>query len=353
MQLGNYSRTLLKQLQGQFPSNKYVLFSSNLVNNARTSEYFDEESYQICKPESKSPLWRQYGIAKDIKSSEIEIYHGLSAELPKRLVTSCKYVVTIHDLIWRQFPNQYKAIDRIIYDAKAKWACNKAHKIVAISEQTKTDIIEAYGISQDKIDVIYQGCDDSFYTQASEASIKKAKKKYDLPANYVLFVGSLIERKNPLLLAKAADQLPKGVHVVLIGGGKSTYADEIHAIAESNAKVHLKTDVDFADFPALYQGAKAMVYPSIAEGFGIPIIEALASKIPVITSNKSCLPEAAGPSSMLLEDVTEQSLTDAINKVLTDDKLRDKMISDGLEHVKAFSNEEHARRMMELYKGLV
>ena len=164
--LGNYSRTLIETLAHFYPENTYHLFTPNLNTNPRIAAFSKNPSLKIHTPSFPfnkiSPLWRSYFINKDILSSGVQIFHGLSHELPIGLSKKIKQVVTVHDLIQERYPQYYTAIDRKIFTLKLKQACHQADIIVAISEQTKRDIIEFLKIDAEKIQVIYQSCHQQF-----------------------------------------------------------------------------------------------------------------------------------------------------------------------------------------------
>ena len=180
------------------------------------------------------------------------------------------------------------------------------------------------------------------------------RERYALPDHYVLSVGTIEERKNVLLAIKALDELPEEIHLVIVGR-RTPYTDEAVKYIKSHSldkRVHFRHQVTFDDLPALYQCAKLFVYPSRYEGFGIPIIEALHSGVPVIAATGSCLEEAGGPNSIYVNPDNAQEMANAIRLVWNNPDLRQKMIEQGLEYVSRFSAEKQASQMMELYRAL-
>lgn len=215
----------------------------------------------------------------------VQLYHGLSNELPIGIhKTGIKSVVTIHDLIFLRYPEYYKPIDRKIYNFKFKYACHVADRIVAISECTKRDIMNFYQIPAEKIDVVYQGCDPQYSEIVSEQKKKQVKEIYQLPEKYILNVGSIETRKNLMLALEALKDIPADIHLVAVGK-KTPYVDSLMEYANENGlndHLHLIHNLPHSDLPAVYQQALMFVYPSRFEGFGIPIIEAMHSQLPVI-----------------------------------------------------------------------
>nr|MBC7613616.1 glycosyltransferase family 4 protein [Pseudopedobacter sp.] len=218
--LGNYARSVIQILATHHQENQYFIYTPDKVKNNRTNFLFELPNTLIRSAPTKflKSYWRSKGVVKDLKKDGIELYHGLSHEIPSGLKSAgIKSVVTIHDLIYLRFPNYFKWMDRKIYDSKFRSACENSNKIIAISEQTKKDIIHFFGINEDKIEVIYQGCDPIFYAQQSEKKYNEVKLKYHLPNEFLLCVGTVETRKNQILILKALQLLPKNIHLLLVG----------------------------------------------------------------------------------------------------------------------------------------
>ena len=228
--LGNYSRTIISNLQKHFPENQYFLYTPKSVRNKDTEEFFDESKYTIRESTSLSKsYWRSFSIVKDLKKDNIDIFHGLSAELPVGIQKSgIKSIVTIHDLIFKFVKEDYKLPDRIIYDIKTKNACNNANKIITISQFTKKDLIKIYKIKPEKIKVIYLPISTNFEKKYSDDILIRTKNKFDLPKRFFLYVGSIIKRKNLRIIIEAMNIINKDelIPLVVIGNGKK-YLHEI------------------------------------------------------------------------------------------------------------------------------
>lgn len=356
--LGNYSRTLLQDLSKYFPENEYSLFTPKFKKNNRTHPFFNTSKFALKTARGNSAIWRSFGIKKDLTANQIQLFHGLSHEIPIGLQkTKIKSVVTIHDLIFKHYPNQFQFIDRKVYDWKFRYSCENADRIVAISESTKRDIIHFYNIPEDKIEVIYQTCDNLFKNQSQELSFSKIQEKYQLPQDYLLYVGSIIERKKLLPIVQAIHQLPKDLQIplVILGDGKGYKKEVLNYIAKNNLdQLNIfPKNVEFSDFPAIYQNAKMMIYPSIYEGFGIPLIEALFSKTPVITTSLSSLPEAAGPGAHYIESPSPELIKSGIKKILSDQDYASSLVEKGYQYVQRFQSKQLSEEMMELYKKVL
>ncbi len=355
--LGNYSRTLLRDLANNFPEQGYFLYTPKVKRIESTNFFLNSPGFQVHMPRGMQKiLWRSIGVKKMLKKHNIDIFHGLSHEIPLGISQKgIKSVVTIHDLIFKHYPKQYKAVDNIIYNVKFKYACQNADRVVAISESTRKDIVDFYQIDPAKITVIYQSCSDQFKHRWPESKIQAIIEKYQLPDNFMLYVGSVIERKNLLNIVKAMDLLPDNLapHLVIVGEGGS-YKDKVHEFITARKMDRQVSFIKpvFEDIPALYQRASLFVYPSVYEGFGIPVIEALYSHTPVVTSNVSSLPEAGGPGALQVDPYSVEALAEAIEKGLTDENLREDMVAKGFAYVQKFDGDAAAKQMMGLYKSL-
>lgn len=360
--LGNYSRYIVDILCQFGPENEYVLYAPKKRENKRLDKLTKQyQQLQLSYPTTSSwkklsPLWRVWGVTRQLEKEKIDIFHGLSNELPLNIHQSeVKSIVTIHDLIFLRYPQYYHSIDRKIYTYKFRKACENADKIIAISECTKRDIIEFFRIPADKIEVVYQGCDPSFIHPVAEEKKREVRAKYQLPDHYILNVGSIEERKNALSAVQALMMLPEQIHLVIVGR-HTKYTDKVeHFIKENKLeeRVHIISNVPFDDLPAFYQLAEIFVYPSRFEGFGIPIIEALYSGIPVVAATGSCLEEAGGPDSIYVHPDDIKGMTDAFKQIYTDPERKKNMIEKGHSFAKRFSEEKQAEEILNIYKKLM
>ena len=356
--LGNYSRSIITLLSSFYPDNNYILYTPPYKPHPE-HRFSDRENIQIVQPQGMykrfPSVWRSFGITHDAKRDAVQLFHGLSGELPiglnKRHIRS---VVTIHDLIFLRYPQFYKPIDRLIYKKKFKSACENADLIIAISKQTRQDIIDFFGIAGEKIRLVYQGCDPQFYETCSDEQKQTVATKYQLPPNYILYVGTIEERKNLNTIVRALASLPDRYRLVAVGK-PTAYMQQVNSEIDRlalHSRVHFIHKVDFRDLPAIYQQAEVFVLPSVFEGFGIPVLEALNSKIPAITSNVSSLPEAGGAHSMYVNPSDSRELEQALLRLFTDSDLRMSMITNGYQHALNFREEKIAADLWEVYNEL-
>lgn len=358
--LGNYSRNLIDSLVQLDGSNSIILFSPKIkkrINLKSTTEAV----VSIISPKRifrgfLSSLWRSRFIVNDIKRTKVDVYHGLSHELPFGISRSgAKSVVTVHDLIFLRYPQFYGWINVYIYKRKLEYACRVADRVVAISSQTKADLVDFLSVPPSKIDVIYQSCDVSFQYRHTEEELEAVKQKYGLPSSYILYVGTVETRKNLLNIVKAIHENNIDIPLVVIGRKTKYFHAEVLPYIEQNnvCNIVFPQFVPNEDLPAVYQGALCFVYPSVFEGFGIPILEALTSGVPVITSKGSCFEETGGSHSLYVDPDSPDQIADAIIRVVNNPDLRAEMGSQGYEHSKKFLPERIVEKYMELYRELL
>ncbi|HET8574090.1 MAG TPA: glycosyltransferase family 1 protein [Edaphocola sp.] len=352
--LGNYSRTLLRSLAQFYPQNNYFLYTPKL-NHYPETDFLFNSNFQVRTAPQYIPgsIWRSRLMASGLKRDQLDIYHGLSHELPIGLrKTGIFSIVTIHDLIFLRFPQLYPAIDRKIYLAKIRQACKNAQIIIAISEQTKRDIRQFIGVPEEKIKVVYQSCSPAFHPNHSVQNIRDIRMKYGLPEKYLLYVGTVEERKNLLLIAKALAHLPVEFKCVAIGKKKEYFTavkDFLQKEKLANRMV-FPEEVHYGDLPLIYGGAQIFIYPSRFEGFGIPVLEAISSGIPVIAAKGSCLEEAGGPGSVYVDPDDEQALAHGVLHIADSAGISGEMSRKGLRFAENFSLQNTASALMNTYQ---
>ena len=354
--LGNYSRDLLKLVATFFPKNKYFVYNTKLKRIDRLSSFHNiiEKLPESAFWKKFSSIWRQGPILKQMKKDELQLYHGLSGEIPRGIKkTGIPSVVTIHDLIFVRYPELYSFFDRKIYFNKFKYAAQNADKIIAISEQTKKDIIDFLNIDASKVKVIYQGCHSVFKDRVSQAKKLEVKGKFKLPDRFILNVGTIEERKNLLSVLRSIKNL--NIPLVVIGRKTNYFQTVLKFIEDNNMnnQVHFLEAVNLTELATIYQMASIFVYPSFFEGFGIPIIEALYSKTPVITTKGGVFPEAGGPDTIYVNPNNTLEISEAIVHILGDDCKHDEIAEKGYTFVQKFNDDVISNNMMNLYMSIL
>jgi len=354
--LGNYSRNTVNLLARYYPENRYVLFVPRL-----SDLFTPPASVDIISPISGfskkfGTFWRIFKVSGLLKKSKIDIFHGLSHVLPIGLKrTGIPSVVTIHDLIYLRYPEFYRRIDRKLYLFHTLTGCRKATKILAISEQTKNDLVNLLGIDPAKIEVIHQSCNNAYYERVSEEQKAIVREKFNLPEKFILCVGTIEVRKNQLAILEGVANEKLDIPVVIVGKPTSykRILDEYILVAGLRKQLVFLHDTDTADLQAIYQMAEVMVYPSFYEGFGLPVLEAQASGCPVITSNVSSLPEAGGNGALYVNPANSSEIGKAITSILTNSELKEEMIRKGTRNAQLFGDHIVADKLANLYRSIL
>ena len=358
--LGNYCRTLLNDLGTIDTTDSFRLYVPDLGRDDLRSQLDMPRNMSFVTPANKlvkplRSLWRIKGIVNDLKRDGVDIYHGLTGELPLGLSEAgIKSVVTIHDLIFMRCPEYYNPVDVAIYKWKFRNAIRQANRIIAISECTRRAIMELGEIDDSRIDVVYQSCDTRFRQQVSPEQKQDVRARYSLPKRYVLFVGTIEERKNALLAAQALPYLSDDIHLVLVGR-QTAYAKTITSFARQNGlanRIHMLSGVPTSDLYAIYQQAECFVYPSRYEGFGIPVIEAIQSRLPVIACTGSCLEEAGGPDNVYVDPDEPQEMAMAIKSITDNPDAARQIVTRSLDYIRRFENGNVAQEMLNVYRSL-
>ena len=367
--LGSYGRTLVNDL-AEIQNLQLRLYAPDKGRDDLRGQISDRPNVAFCYPSNienrtskiapRSSLlasyWRTRGIVGDLRRDGVQIFHGLSGELPVGIRKSgIRSVVTIHDLIFLRHPEFYHWIDTKIYAWKFRQTIREADHIIAISECTKRDIMELGNVDESRISVIYQSFSPRFSAKVEPESLESVRQRYQLPKRFMLSVGSIEARKNILLAVKALAHLPEEISLVVVGR-RTKYADKVLEFAKKQgltARVRFFHGVPDDDLPAFYALAETFVYPSVYEGFGIPIIEAIGCGLPVVACTGSCLEEAGGPASLYVAPDDKRALADAITKTLPGAEGREQRICQSQDYIRRFRGTDVARQVAELYQSLL
>lgn len=347
--LGNYSRFVLNALQKFVPKHEYFAYTPKIKSGLFG---FDLTQTPPLSNTLYGAWWRSYGIVKDLQRDKIALFHGLSNELPHGLAKAgIKSVVTIHDLIFLRYPELYPAIDRMFYQQKFKRACQQADVVVAVSQQTKRDIIDFYDIDPSKIKVVYQDCHELFHRSAQVASDSLNQNQ-----PYLLSVGTLEPRKNQLSLVKAFMQADLTEAQLVLIGGQTPYQRQIEAFIAQNglhSKVKILNQVPFAELLVWYKHARVFGYVSVFEGFGIPIVEALHSGVPVLAATGSCLEEAGGGGALYCAPHDIEAMAQKLKQLWNNEAVRQKLIREGQGHLSQLAAPKIASDLAEIYSRVL
>lgn len=336
--LGVYGRSLVKNLVKEFPNNEYYLFTPKETDLFRVNS---KQVKTITAPGFFNLFWRSYGINKEIATHHLDIYHGLSNEIPFKLNHSTKYICTIHDLIWLKYPDTYKKIDRNIYTKKLKHACTHSDMLIATSKQTANDLHEIMDIPKDRIRVVYQSGNEIPHNISRTSPI-------DEP--YFFYLSSFQKRKNHLRLVQAYSNIKDKTNRLLVLAGKEgeTFNEVKRFISDNKLQsdVVILSNLNEIEKYQWLKHADAFVYPSIDEGFGIPLIEAMQLGTPLLLNDIPVFKEIA-------EDTAEYfSLSEAgdlENKLSTFKKPTSETTSNLPLLLNKFSISETSKSLLSIY----
>jgi glycosyltransferase involved in cell wall biosynthesis len=307
--------------------------------------------------DTRSPLkriaWEQ--ALQPFQLGDFDLYHAQAFVAP--VILSKPSVVTVYDLSFLHYPQGLTAARRLYLRLFTPISCRRAKRVIAISASTAKDLTAAFGIAPSKIDIALGAYDEDRFVPLSAERIEAFRRENGLPERFWLFVGTLEPRKNLVALIEAYAALPASERLpLIIGGGKGWLYEDIFAAVDRHG---LRDEVRFAGFlpaetlPLWYNSAESFVYPSIYEGFGLPVVEAMACGTPVITSNASSLPEAAGAAAMVINPQDIAALTDALRTAYYNREWREKARKDGIDQAAHFSWKRTAEDTIASYrKGL-
>lgn len=348
-----YLHNALKYISETDQKNQYFLYYQDNPKKLIKADNFQH----IVKP---WPIyWTQSRLPFLLFKEKPDILFMPIQTLPFLMPASLKTVVTIHDLAFLMYPETFPTIDRLKHRLFAWHAIKRADKIITISESTKKDIIRFYNVKPEKIQIVYHGYDAyifrPFQNEKDCAIIEQVKTKYRITKPYILYVGALQPRKNILGLIKAFEILGKTDYQLVVAGGKAWLYDELFNYVKQSP---LRENIIFTgrfeteELPALLWGSEVFVYPSFYEGFGLPVIEAMACGTPVVTSNTSSLPEVAGDAAVLINPDKPEEIKEAVKKILEDKVWKEKLIQDGFANVARFSWKKCARETLSVFASI-
>ncbi len=294
-------------------------------------------------------LWSQLALpTKLFFDQKVDVFFTPAHYAPR--FCPAPLVVPIHDLSYFYYPDEFLKRDLYKLSAWTKYSVKNAKKIIAVSENTKNDLIKFYNLPESKIEVIYNG-----YEKKANNENLKMKNSYMLNAKcYILYVGTLQPRKNVITLIKAFDKFRKQhpEFKLVIVGKKGWLYDEIFSLAK---QLYLEKEIIFTDYVSdseliqLYKNAFCFVLPSLYEGFGIPLLEAMAQGCPVLSSNSSSLPEIGGNACLYFDPTNVNNLVQSLDKLYDNNKLRNDLISKGKKRIQAFSWTKCANQTLEIF----
>ncbi len=342
-----YSRELIRALLALDRSNKYRLYTRERVPR----EFFQSAHAEI-RTIPVSRLWTHLGLSLEMLTRTPDWLFVPAHVLP--LFHPRRSIVTVHDLGQIHFPEAYPLRQRTYHTASALWNVRTATHILADSEATRDDLVKYYRVAPGKITVVYPAYDANLFCPPSEeGDIESIPMRLRVGKDYVLAIGTIHPRKNYIRLIEAFARLTNRNLQLIIVGRRGWLYDSIFARCHEldlEARVQFLDYVPAIEMPALVRGARLLAFPSLHEGFGLPILEAQACGIPVVCSMSSSMPEVAGDAALFVDPLDVEAIAGAMERVLGDDVLCSKLISHGLENVKRFSWKQSAEQVLRIFE---
>ncbi len=360
----NYSYHLLRALSKLESPHRFLLFFKNPPSPGIQRDIFEDNSAFELRVLGSAPFWRQNALAKACLKEKPDLLFLTTPTLPCVRRPSLKTVITVHDLCFDYLPERQQFPQKLLLGKAEKYASLGASRVIAVSKATKKALVSKFNVSTRKIDVVYEGVDkrkfhppaggtkSKFQTQKK----KEIRRKYGIGENYVLFVGTVQPRKNlrriieafSLVTEKLADPLQ-----LVVAGRPGWLVDDIYSAPKDfgvEDRVKFLGGVPDADLSLLYGNAKVLLFPSLCEGFGLPILEAMSVGCPVITSNISSMPEVGGKTAFYVNPYDAEDIAHGLQTMLTDDNLRQTLILSGKKRAAEFSWQRTAKETLKVFE---
>ena len=349
----NYTVNLVRALEQVDCVNEYTVFAKP----EHASLFSSRERFHIVPVPLASRYfriaWEQTMLPVLARRARLDVLHSPHYTMP--FAAGCASVVSFHDMTFFLYPQVHRAYKKLFFTYMMRFSARHAGAIIAISESTRDDVLRILKLEPRKVFTVVYGIDRIFQPLRDEAMFAEVRQKYNLPPQYILYVGNLEPRKNlPTLLRAFARLVQKGLpHSLVLAGSRGWMDSDIFSTVQElglGARVLFPGYCPQPELPALYGAASLFVYPSLYEGFGLPVLEALACGVPVITSNVSSMPEVAGDAALLVDPHNVDELADKMEGVLEDAALRERLSCAGPERARAFRWERTARETLAVYE---
>ncbi|HYK21375.1 MAG TPA: glycosyltransferase family 1 protein [Pyrinomonadaceae bacterium] len=350
----SYAVHLVESLAQIDSFNQYTIYIT--TNEARDRFHRRWPNFKVRATLPHTPVIRiPLTLSAELRKNPVDVLHVQFTAPP---FCPCPTVVSIHDLSFEHLPETFKRRSRMQLRLTVRKSARRAARILSLSEHSRRDIIETYGISPDRVTAIPLAAASHFAPITDSRELQRVRHNYGIDGEYILSVGSIQPRKNLARLVKAyaflraeysEDKLPK---LVLAGKCAWLYDETLRALEETGLRdaVVLTGYVPEADLPALYSGALCFIYPSYFEGFGLPPLEAMKCGAPVIVGNRTSLPEVVGDAALTVDPFDVEAIAAAIKRLMSDSQLRQELRSKGQQRAGMFDWRETARKTLKVYQ---
>jgi glycosyltransferase involved in cell wall biosynthesis len=345
-----YYRCLIKALAAEDTHNDYLLYATHASAVRAVCKSFQNSTIREINP--ASPYFRiPFGIPLQVRNS-VDVYHAQFIVPP---FLKCKTVATIPDIAFEHVPEMFSPYQRAWSKLLIRRSAVRADHVITVSERSKSDLVDTYGISPERITVTYLAAGDEFYPRPKQEARQFISQKHGISREFILYLGRLQGRKNLLTLVNSFARLRKAgcTHQLVLAGKKDTYSSQLVEAIKSSAlreEIHLPGFIPSADLPWLYNAADAFVYPSLYEGFGLPVLEAMACGVSVITSYDSAMEEIAADAALMVDPLDDLAIANALTRVLQDMSLRTRLFRSGLQRSACFSYRRTGEETIGVYE---
>lgn len=351
--IARYIRSLVGEMAIQAPDDRFVLFANRFRETGEMwrPQAANVEAVALSAPRRLMQMAWNYLDMPPVEwwTGDVDIFHGTHFILPA--VRRARCVLTVHDLTYLRHPEYFsdRSLNERGYGVELPRALQRADAVVAISGSTKADLIELLHVPEERIHVIHSGVEPAFFVPDDEEMLAGIRRRYGLDGPYMTFlVGAPEPRKNLQRTMAAARRAAPEVPLLLVGPEVPIRT----LLGDASEGVRVLDGVSDADLPWLLQGAELALYPSLYEGFGLPVLEAMAAGTAVITSNISACSEVAGDAAMTVDPHSEEEIETAIRMLMTDEEMRANYARMGRERAATFSWQSAAAEMLRLYRSL-
>lgn len=361
--IGRYATNLVRSLlvvsAGSDPALEFVLFTGPQTSRRLLDTLSGTYGEHFCALGS-SVLRSLVSLPLGIVRQQVDVFHGLDHIGLPLFFKRGKYVITVHDVISVIFPHLFTLKHRLVVRTGLARVARQADMVIVPSYAVKQDVQQYLRIPEDRLVVIPNGCEAQFRPVGDPKHLNRVRTKYGLPALYILFLSTLEPRKNVTTLLRAFARLrhmhvDPALHLVIAGarGWRDTAIFHTVKTLDLEQAVLFPGFIAEEDLPALYCGAVLFVFPSLYEGFGLPVLEAMGCGVPVVASNTSAMPEVAGDAALLVNPRDVEDMAAAMADVVHNTSLREHLRQKGLVRAQSFSWEVTARKTLDLYLALV
>jgi len=344
----NYTARLIESIIRFDYENKYTLYFN------KTPKYFEISQKNVStRVIPMTRFWTQFRLALECLLNPPDLLFVPAHTIPVIRRPSLKTVVTVHDLGAEFLAEHHQFPQKLYLNWSTEFVARHATHLIAVSEATKRDLVKKLNVKPQRITVVHEAVDQSFFYKRAVREIEQVKKELGITKNYLLFVGTIQPRKNLQRLIEAFSKIKnKEIELVLAGKPGWLYED----IYDAPKKLGILERVKFIghvrdeQLPSLYSGASVFVFPSLFEGFGLPILEAMSCEVPVLTSKVSCMPEISGGKALLVDPYKTSEIVSGIEKLLNDKKLANRLVKEGREWSRRFTWEKTAKKTIAVFE---